>query len=146
MKPLLPNKVVSNEITLVEDSNIVVNDKKLRQLGIPQYNETEPLDHSIDNSLMKAIVKYRSHPSINATKKTCNSNLCFSFSQIERNEIIKEINNLKTNKETHSTDIPTKLIKENSDILQVLFLQTLTMVLLFYFSNVIKKSDYNTSS
>ena len=29
---------------------------------------------------------------------------------------MKEINNLKTNKATQSTDIPTKLIKENSDI------------------------------
>ena len=29
---------------------------------------------------------------------------------------MKEINNLKTNKATQNTDIPTKLIKENSDI------------------------------
>ena len=29
---------------------------------------------------------------------------------------MKEINNLKANKATQSTDIPTKLIKENSDI------------------------------
>ena len=42
--------------------------------------------------------------------------MSFSFSQVERHEIMKEINNLKTNKATQSTDIPTKLIKENSDI------------------------------
>ena len=29
---------------------------------------------------------------------------------------MKEINNLKTNKATQNTDIPTKLIKENSEI------------------------------
>lgn len=67
------------------------NDKKQRQL-IPQYNETEPLSHN------------------------SSSNLCFSFSQVERDDIVKETNNLKINKTTHSTDIPTKLIKENSDI------------------------------
>ena len=65
---------------------------------------------------MKAIMKYRFHPSIVAIKKNCNSGLSFSFSQVERHEIMKEINNLKTNKATQSTDIPTKLIKENSDI------------------------------
>ena len=42
--------------------------------------------------------------------------LSFSLSQVESDKIIKEINNLKTNKATQSTDIPTKLIKENSDI------------------------------
>ena len=42
--------------------------------------------------------------------------MSFRFSQNERDEIMKEINNLETNKATQSTDIPTKFIKENSDI------------------------------
>ena len=62
---------------------------------------------------MKAIVKYRLHPSIIPIKE---KSFSFSFSLVERDEIIKEINNLKTNKATQSTDIPTELIKENSDI------------------------------
>ena len=74
------------------------------------------MSHNIGDPLMKAIMKYRFHPSIVAIKKNCNSGLSFSFSQVERHEIMKEINNLKTNKATQSTDIPTKLIKENSDI------------------------------
>ena len=128
VKPLLSNKVVYNErITLVEDDNIIENDKNtasilneffsnITTLGIPQYNETEPASHNIGDPLMKAIMKYRFHPSIVAIKKNCNSGLSFSFSQVERHEIMKKINNLKTNKATQSTDIPTKLIKENSDI------------------------------
>ena len=40
----------------------------------------------------------------------------FCFSQVEHDEIMKEINSLKTNKTTQSTDTPTKLIKENTDI------------------------------
>ena len=75
---------------------------------------------------MKAIIKYRLHPSIIAIKEKCVSSFSFSFSQVERDEIIKEINNLKTNKATQSTDIPTKLIKENSDIFGDFFLKTLT--------------------
>ena len=65
---------------------------------------------------MKPIIKYRLLPSIIAIKEKCVSSFSFSFSQVERDEIIKEINNLKTNKATQITDIPTKLIKENSDI------------------------------
>ena len=65
---------------------------------------------------MKTIMKFRFHPSIVAIKKTFNSGLSFSFLQVERHEIMKEINNLKTIKATQSTDISTKLIKQNSDI------------------------------
>ena len=65
---------------------------------------------------MKAFMKYRFHPSIVAKKKNCNLSLSFSFSQVERHEIMKEINNIKTNKTTQSTNIPTKLIKESSDV------------------------------
>ena len=34
--------------------------------------------------------------------------LSFSFSQVEHDETMKEINDLKTSKATQSTDIPTK--------------------------------------
>ena len=60
---------------------------------------------------MKAIVKYRLQPSIIVIKEKCVSSFSFSFSQVERDEIIKEINKLKTNKEIQSTDIPAKLVK-----------------------------------
>ena len=79
-------------------------------LGIPQRSETEPVSHNIGDPLMRAIMKYMFHPSIVAIKKNCNSGSSFNFSQVERDEIMKEINNLKTNKATQSTDIPTKLI------------------------------------
>ena len=48
-------------------------------LGIPQYNETEPVSHNIDDPLMKAVMKYRFHPSIVAIKKICNSVVFFFF-------------------------------------------------------------------
>ena len=107
VKPLLSNKVLSKEkITLEEDDNIVENNKNtacvlneffsniITMLGIPQYNEMEPVCHNIGDLLMKAIVKYRFHPGIIAIKKNCNSGLSFSFSQVECDEIMKEIKNL----------------------------------------------------
>ena len=129
VKPLLSNKVVSNEkIILVENDKIVENDKKsatvlnnffsniIKSLGIPQYKDAELVGQNISDQVLKAIIKYRSHPSIKAIKEQCNTNLYSSFSQIGHDEIMKELNNLDTNKAIQNTDIPTKLIKENSDI------------------------------
>ena len=75
---------------------------------------------------MKAIINYRLHPSIIAIKEKCMSSFSFNLSQVESDKIIKKINNLKINKVTQSTVIPTKLIKENFDILEILFSKTLT--------------------
>ena len=124
--PLLSIKAVYNErTTLVKDDKIIENNKNtasflneffsiiITTLGIPQYNETETVSHNIGDLLKKAIIKYRFQPSIVAMKKNFNSGLSFSFSQVERDEIMKEINNYKANKATQSTDIPTKLIKKN---------------------------------
>ena len=108
---------ISNKIF----SNIIAT------LGIPQYNKTAPLSHNIGDPLMKAIMKYRFHPSIFAIKKNCNSSVSFSFSQVERHEIMKEINNLKTDKATQSTKVTANLIKESSDILHILFLETIVI-------------------
>ena len=60
---------------------------------------------------MRAIVKYRVHPSI-AIKKNCNSSGPFNFSFVDKEDVLKEIKNLKENEVTQNTDIPTKLIKD----------------------------------
>ena len=93
VKPLLSNKVVSNEKTsLAENDNIVENDKNIpsvlnkffsniiKTLGIPQYNEMELASHNIVDPLIKEIIKYRSHCSIIEIKENCNSGLSLSFS------------------------------------------------------------------
>ena len=114
VKPLLSNKVAYNErITVVEYDKIIENDKStasilneffsntIATLGITQYNEAEPVKDNMGDPLMKAIMKYSFHPSIVAIKKNCDSGFSFSFSQVERDEIMKEINNLKHTKLTH---------------------------------------------
>ena len=114
--------------SLIENNNVIKNDEKTATVlnnffsnvimspNIQQHNETGPKSQNINDPLIAAIIKYRSHPSIIAIKDKCNSDLHFNFSFVEYDEIMKEINNLKTNKATQNTDIPTKLIKENSDI------------------------------
>ena len=75
-----------------EDDKIVENDKNtasilneffsniITTLGSPQNNETESVIHNIGDPLMKAILKYRFHPSIVAIKKNFKSGLSFNFS------------------------------------------------------------------
>ena len=71
---------------------------------------------NIIDPFLKAIDRYRHHPSILAIKKFCNSKSHFLFKNVQKEEILKELNNLNINKATQNTDIPTKIIKENSDI------------------------------
>ena len=76
----------------------------------------DPICENINDPLLKAIIRHRNHPSIVAIKKFCNSKSHFSFKNVQREEILKKLNNLNINKATQNTDIPTKIIKKNSDI------------------------------
>ena len=76
----------------------------------------DPIWENKNDPLLKTIVRYRNHPNIVAIKKFCNSKSHFSFKNVQKEEILKELNNLNINKATQNTDIPTTIIKENSDI------------------------------
>ena len=129
VKTLLSNKIMSSEkITLVEGTKISKNDKEtakvfnnlfsiiIQNLKIPQHKEQDPISASISDPVMRAVVKYRAHPSIIAIKEKCNSSTRFNFSFVVKEDILKEIENLKAKKATQNTDISTKLSKENSEI------------------------------
>ena len=49
-------------------------------------------------------------------KESCTSKFNFNFSFVEKVDVMKEIKMLESNKTTQNTDIPTKLIKDNTDI------------------------------
>ena len=76
----------------------------------------DPICENINDPLLKVIVRYRNPSSIVAIKKFCNSKFHFSFKNVPKEEIFKELNNLNINKATENTDISTKIIKENFDI------------------------------
>ena len=44
-------------------------------------------------------------------------NFTFSFNFVSHGDIVKEFNKLKTKKASQKTDIPTKIVKENVDII-----------------------------
>ena len=66
---------------------------------------------------LRAILKYKDHPSILAIQNNCKNGIKFALEEIDLASIEKEIHNLKMNKASQSSDIPTKIIKENVDIL-----------------------------
>ena len=80
-------------------SNIIQN------LDTQQYNWDDPICENINDPLLIAIVRYRNHPNIVAIKKFCNSKSHFSFKDVQKENILKELNNLNINKVTQNTDI-----------------------------------------
>ena len=84
-------------------------------LNIPEYSGINILAERISHPTLKAILKYKNHPSIvaiNNLKKNYN----FYFSVVSEEDVLKEIKKLNPRKSTQSTDIPIKLLKENADI------------------------------
>ena len=70
------------------------------------------------------------HASIVAIKKFCNSKSHFSFKNLQKEEILKELKDLNINKATQNTDIPTKTQKKTLIYLEISFSQILIAVLI----------------
>ena len=134
--PFLSDKVLSTErITLIENDKIINDDNETANImntffsnivinyNVPEYYDCEGISRNISDTVLKAIVKYRNHPSITAIKRISNSNDLFSFDIVDREKIFKEINSLDHTK----ADIPTKIIKENADIFQKFFISRLML-------------------
>ena len=71
------------------------------------------------NEVEMALKKCKNHPSITANTKRMKNlgNFTFSFNFISHDDIVKELNKLKTKKASQKTDIPIKIVKENVDIM-----------------------------
>ena len=116
----------SEKITLVEGKEIINEDGEnaeilntflsnaVKNLKIPEYQETDSLANNISHPIFKAILKYRNHPSI-AAIKNLNKGSRFDFCRVSVQDV-KEIKKLSTRKATQYTDLPIKILKENSDI------------------------------
>ena len=67
---------------------------------------------------MREIVKYRAHPSIIVIKKNCDASTLFQFFIWRWRRYFERNKKIESDKATQNTDIPTKLIKENSYIFE----------------------------
>ena len=129
MKPLFSNKSINaDKINLTENGEYVKTEMKIAEVfnsflsniaknfKVPQYSNFDPIAQNIEDPTLKAIVKYKNHPSILTIQtKYEGKNKC-SFTEVTTQDIEKEIFHLETRKASQISDILTKIIKENVDI------------------------------
>ena len=140
VKPVFGNKVKTcNTISLIEKSAVITSEKALAKtfnrffvnivpnLDIDAYNVSE-ISASDTNSLASMIEKYKYLPSITAIKNHMDKieKANFSFNKITKPFVIKELKNFDPKKTSQSNDIPTKLIKEYSEIFATIIVEDFT--------------------
>ena len=129
VKPLLSDNVMGKDhIHLVENDELIKTDLETAEvfnnffcnivpnLKISRYTNEEPIVSNINDPTLKAILKYRNHPSITAIQNKCKIKDSFNFVEVDQQQIEKEILKLDANKASQSSDIPIKIVKENIDV------------------------------
>ena len=69
------------------------------------------ISDNVNDDTIKAILKYRKHPSILII-----TNLWFLFSDVTLQDIYKEVKNVDTTAASQDNDIAAKIIREDLDI------------------------------
>ena len=94
-------------------------------LNVREYVTNDTVSDNISDLIIKLILKYRKHPSILTIRELCKErkmkHAAFSFSEVAKEEIFRDILNLDVSKACQDADIPFKIIKENADIFCQLF-------------------------
>ena len=83
-------------------------------LNIPQYEDPTSNTNAIDDTVSRAIKKYKNHLSIKLIKTNNENNVSFCFQEIRAIE--KELKNFDCSKASQDSYIPTKIINDNIDI------------------------------
>ena len=129
VKPFLSEKMSGmDKIHLIENNELIKNDLKtaevlnnffsniVQNLNIARYTSEESFVDNISDPTLKAILKYKNHPSIIVIRKKYKISGCFKFTEVDQKGIEKEILKIDVNKASQSIDIPTKIVIENVDI------------------------------
>ena len=111
VKPLLSDKVMGKDhIHLVENDELIKTDLEtaevfnnffsniVQNLKISRYTNEEPIVSNINDPTLKAILKYRKHPSITSIQKKCRMKDSFNFVEVDQEQTEKEILKLDANK------------------------------------------------
>ena len=110
-QPSLSKKFNARErINLSQNGKIVKTEKEtakvfnnffgniVKNVNISQYSDFDPIIKKAKDLTLKAILKYKKHPSILAIRTKGNRNDAFSFKEVSFKEIETEIMLLKLNK------------------------------------------------
>ena len=128
VKPLLSGKSrIRDRINIIEKSEILKNESEtaeslnsffsniVKNLNISRHNEFNPFTENIADPTLKVIFKYKDHPSMLAIQSICEKET-FRLSEVNTEDIKKDILRLDRNKASQHSDMPIKIIKENLDI------------------------------
>ena len=127
------NELVKTDLETAEVLNNFFSNT-VQNLDISRYSNGEPLVSNTNDATLKAILKYRNHPSIIAIQNKCKDKGNFNFIEVDQKQIEKEILKLDVNKASQSFDIPMKVLKENGDIFSSFLCNS--------FNNTIKLSTF----
>lgn len=94
--------------------------KSEENLKIGEFKETDPLADSVSHKSLKAITKYKNHPSIIAFRSS-NRVPHFHFCFVNLNDILKEIRKLSVSKAAQITNIPVKVLRQKLIFLRSAF-------------------------
>ena len=92
------------------------------------------MSDNIFHPTLKAIVKWRNHPSILTITSEHENTPKFSFNFVSKEHVLEEIQMLDSSKAIQESDIPVKLIKENSDLFAEIICK--------YFNESLEKSKF----
>ena len=148
VKPFLTDKVkIKSKITLLEKKQkenqaetfeeIISDDKEIAETFneffiniVPNLKiSTDHFQNSdfqvTENPVLNAINKYKYHPSVIKIKEKIDKQLKFSFTAVQYEDILKKIKSLKVSKASQESDIPTKVLLENSEFFASFFHENL---------------------
>ena len=91
---------------------LMITLQKVSSLQIPESKNIDPQSDSMSCPTLKSIMKYRRHPSITAIQDAYKER-SFSFSTVEKIDVIREIKNLSKKKAIQDDDIPVEILKES---------------------------------
>ena len=125
---------VKNKITLIEEKTKIVSDNNLEtetfnkffanigpSLGLQCKDDLLANVEHIHDPLEEIIEKFKQHLSIIAIMKYKPNKFSFSFSRVAKQSIESLIITLDSSKTIQKDNIPTKIIKENMDIMLNIF-------------------------
>ena len=109
------NQTVSDNFDLFEEFSAFFEDA-VRSLNVDPDEYYQSDTENLSNPVKIAIRKFENHPSVQAIKQNISVNKDFHFSNTEVSDILKETTALNNEKNGTFGNIPTKLLKEVSDI------------------------------
>ena len=113
--PQVENDEIISDKSKVTNSFSNFFENAIHSLGV-KTNEYSNDNYGLKNPVEIAIKKYQQHPSINLTKENITKNEGFYFLPTEQESILKVIINLDNKKKGTFKNIPTRHLKDVSDI------------------------------